>query len=87
MHERCEVCNLKFEIEPGFWLGALWASYPIVVLLEFPFLMLAVFSESLSPWFYFSLMILAFFISWPLMLRLGRSAWIHVWVKYKEPNP
>ena len=61
MHEKCEVCNFKFEIEPGFWLGSLWTSYPIIILIELPFLMLAVFSVDISPWVSFGLMLIAFF--------------------------
>ncbi len=83
MYSSCQNCNLKYEIEPGFWIGALWASYPIIVFIEFPFLMLALFSKTMSPWFYFGLMLIAFFLTWSLMLRLGRSIWIHLWVKYK----
>ena len=27
MHERCSVCDLKFEREPGYFLGAMYVSY------------------------------------------------------------
>jgi uncharacterized protein (DUF983 family) len=27
MHERCPVCDLKFEREPGYFLGAMYVSY------------------------------------------------------------
>lgn len=27
MHERCPVCDLKFEREPGYFLGAMYISY------------------------------------------------------------
>jgi uncharacterized protein (DUF983 family) len=27
MHERCPVCNLRFEREPGYFLGSLYISY------------------------------------------------------------
>ena len=83
MHETCKSCGLKYELEPGFWLGALWTSYPIVILVEIPFLMLALFSKTLGPWIPFGLMIVAFFIAYPVMLRLGRSVWIHNWVRYQ----
>jgi len=29
MHERCPVCDLKFEREPGYFLGAMYVSYGI----------------------------------------------------------
>lgn len=31
MHETCPVCKLKFEIEPGFFWGAMYVSYAFTV--------------------------------------------------------
>lgn len=31
MHVRCEVCNYKFEKEPGFYIGAMYVSYALGV--------------------------------------------------------
>ena len=84
MPENCSVCEQKFEIEPGFWIGALWTSYPIVILIGFPFLMLALFNSTIGPWISFSLMLISFVLAYPSMLRLGRSIWISTWVKFKN---
>ena len=83
MHENCSKCGQKYEIEPGFWIGALWASYPIVVIIETPFLFTAIAAESLNVWYTYGLMIVAFGIFFPLMLRLGRSIWAHIFIKYR----
>lgn len=32
MHERCPVCDLKFEREAGYFLGAMYISYGIALL-------------------------------------------------------
>ncbi len=32
MHERCPVCNLKFEREEGYFLGAMYISYGVALL-------------------------------------------------------
>ena len=32
MHKRCPVCDLKFEREPGYFLGAMYISYALAVL-------------------------------------------------------
>jgi len=82
MPKSCSVCQQKYELEPGFWIGALWTSYPIVVLIEFPFLMLALFNKTLGPWIPLCLMFVGFILAFPIMLRLGRSIWISIWVKY-----
>jgi len=31
MHERCSVCHLRFEREPGYFLGAMYISYGIAL--------------------------------------------------------
>lgn len=84
MPEKCPVCGQVYEIEPGFWIGALWTSYPIIVAIEIPFLFLALLSTTVSPWVYFGCMLLAFLILYPVMLRVGRSIWIHISVRYDE---
>jgi uncharacterized protein (DUF983 family) len=32
MHERCPVCDLRFEREPGYFLGAMYISYGLGVM-------------------------------------------------------
>lgn len=81
MHETCPHCHLKYDLEPGFWLGALWTSYPIVIIIETPFLILAILSEGNAVWYYLTAMILALLVAFPVMLRLGRSLWIHLNVR------
>ncbi len=85
MHENCPNCGLKYELEPGFWLGALWTSYPIVVAIELPFLFLAILAEGNMVWLWFALMIIFMAIGYPVMTRLGRSAWIHLNVRKIKP--
>lgn len=31
MHDHCPVCQLKFEIEPGFFYAAMYVSYVLIV--------------------------------------------------------
>jgi uncharacterized protein (DUF983 family) len=33
MHERCRYCDLKFEREPGYFLGAMYLNYGFTVML------------------------------------------------------
>jgi len=41
MHERCPVCNLRFEREPGYFLGAMYIGYGLALT------MIAIFSGAL----------------------------------------
>jgi uncharacterized protein (DUF983 family) len=82
MHENCSNCNLKYEREPGFWLGALWVSYPLVVIIELPFLFTSIFGGLPNPYMPLYLMLAVFVLLSPLFIRYGRAIWIHFWVKY-----
>ena len=33
MHERCPVCDLKFDREPGYFLGAMYVSYGMALVI------------------------------------------------------
>jgi uncharacterized protein (DUF983 family) len=33
MHERCPVCDLKFDREPGYFLGAMYVSYGLGIVI------------------------------------------------------
>lgn len=82
MPDRCPVCNQDFRIEPGFYSGALWVSFPIVVLIGVPLWILVFFFVDLS----FDMMFLLFGITifglQPVIMRYSRAIWINVFVKY-----
>lgn len=82
MHANCGKCGLKFELEPGFWYGALWASYPLLIIIEFPFLLMSLFKSWGNYWSPLVIMAIVFIILWPTFIRLGRSIWVHAWVKF-----
>ncbi len=84
MDDNCTVCGQDFVIEPGFYYGALWMSYPIVILIII----------ALTSFFYlyldYSLLKFMLILSvvmmslQPLIIRLGRAIWIRIFVKYQK---
>ena len=78
MNERCPVCGLKFEREPGYFLGALYFSYAASVP---PVCALVLMFWRLVGW-RFDTAVLAAFVAWlpavPLVTRMARVVWIHV---------
>ncbi len=30
-NERCPICDVKYEVEPGFWFGAMYVSYAFTI--------------------------------------------------------
>lgn len=84
MPDRCPNCGQDFIIEPGFYLGALWVSYPIVIALELIFIAISlfVFKQTLTVSFIvasFLLLLLS-----PVLIRVSRSLFIHMNVGFKR---
>jgi hypothetical protein len=82
MNSNCPNCGQDFEIEPGFYLGAMWVSYPIVIFLEIVFILigLLVFRLNLMLAILFSAIILL--ILTPPLIRFSRSLFIHLNVSF-----
>jgi uncharacterized protein (DUF983 family) len=78
MNERCPVCNLKFEREPGYFLGAMYVSYALAIP---PFLLLVTAFWLLAHWRY-ELALLGAFVAYlplvPMAARLSRVVWMYI---------
>lgn len=82
MPESCAVCQQKFEIEPGFYLGALWLSYPLVLLTELATLLTCYLVLQLSLVASFAVAAIILLLLLPITMRLARSLLIHLFVSY-----
>jgi hypothetical protein len=84
MPDRCPNCGQDFIIEPGFYLGALWVSYPIVIALELIFIAISlfVFKQTLTVSFIVASLLL--FLLSPVLIRVSRSLFIHMNVGFKR---
>ena len=82
MPKTCSVCNQKFEPEPGFYFGAMFLSYIISgwVLLGIALILVFYFKMSVTGAMLIVLLVSALF--YIKLLRLSRSIWIHLMVKY-----
>ena len=82
MHDSCTVCNQDFKIEPGFYIGALWTSFPIVIIIMalLSVLLLAFLKIPLE--YFFVILTVILFLLQPIITRLGRSIWIHIFINY-----
>ena len=78
MNPSCSVCGLRFEREPGYFLGAMYFSYTLGVLTIMPVsLLLAL----VAGWSLVAVMAVLFaqtFISMPLFFRYSRIMWLHL---------
>jgi uncharacterized protein (DUF983 family) len=91
MRERCPVCGYKFEIESGYFIGAMYASYflaiPVIALLA-----LAIHWLFLPSWQLYNAVLVALFpflFLVPIIFRYSRVVWMHFdhpWVPAVDPT-
>jgi hypothetical protein len=78
MYETCPVCNLKFNREPGYFIGAMYVSYGLSIP---PVLALVMLLWRLAHWSFGAAVIgafLAYLPFVPLVVRLSRVIWIYI---------
>lgn len=85
MPQNCSSCGQPFSLEPGFYFGAAYVSYGMNVAWLIGLFLVAVFVWGM-PYGYFLLMAAGVLvILTPVLFRLSRAIWIHLFVKY-DPN-
>lgn len=81
MPDRCPVCKQDFIIEPGFYTGALWVSFPIVIVIGLILLSpLLIYPDSFNTVLIIGGIIM--FLLQPIIMRWGRAIWINIFVHY-----
>jgi uncharacterized protein (DUF983 family) len=86
MHENCPVCGLKFEVEPGFWFGAMFVSYAntIAMLVVLGVSIFYIFNDPPVLYYIIPVTILSL-LTVPFNFRISRAIFLHLFgfVKYK----
>ncbi len=77
MHERCPVCGLKFEREQGYFLGAMYISYALMLPLLLFFLALLWAFTAWAWWLRFAVAVLLLLPFAPFLAQFSRVLWIH----------
>ncbi len=82
MNEVCSVCNEKYEKEPGYYFGAMYVSYALMVALF-------VTTWVLNSWLihagiitYFISLVSIIVLLAPLTFRLSRLIWLNFFISY-----
>ncbi|MBT8219778.1 MAG: DUF983 domain-containing protein [Bacteroidia bacterium] len=82
MPDKCAVCDQRFEPEPGFYQGAMYVSYILTAwFYMIPGLILAFVLKWSMTAIMTTIIILAI-LTFMKFLRLSRSVWIHLAVRY-----
>lgn len=80
MHDKCPSCNLKFELEPGYFYVAMYISYGInvAVAVAVGILTYVISGETESPWVYVATIFIASLILAPFNFRYSRVILLHL---------
>ena len=87
MHKNCPACNLRYEVEPGFFFGAMYISYAITVAVLFnvALILFFVFNDP-ELWVYTLTVPLTVIVLLPFIFRISRVLFLHIFggVSYNE---
>ena len=84
MNKGCDHCDLNFEPEPGFYYGAMFISYIITAFLFLAIALILVFYFKWSVNAAMAIVILVGILIFLKILRVSRSVYIHLMVKYDK---
>lgn len=78
MNELCPQCGHRFQEDEGFFLGAMYISYPLATLvLAALYFGLAAVCPGLPEWQLFLLCLPPFLLFVPMIFRYSRVIWMH----------
>lgn len=82
MHENCPQCELRYEVEPSFFYGAMYVSYgySVALFVATYIIMNLVYDPPIRD-IVIALGLIVFILA-PLVLRLSRITWLNLFVKY-----
>jgi len=82
MHESCSHCQLRYELEPSFFFGAMYVSYGYsVALFVGTYILMNLFFEPSIRQIIIVLLAVVIALA-PLVLRLSRVTWLNLFVTY-----
>ena len=88
MNQSCPSCGHSLEPEPGFFMGAMYVSYAFqVAIVVTAFILVTLLFEDAPVWLYLTTILGMAVPLFPLIFRLSRSVWIHLFVGYKPNSP
>lgn len=83
MEERCSKCGHKYEIETGFFYGAMYVAYALTVAISVATFVLTYLIYPDTPyWVYIINILVALIVLAPVTFRGGRMIWINFFNSY-----
>lgn len=78
MNDRCSCCHLVYMVEPGFFIGAMFVSYAVIVALVAVIGIVLFYFFDPELWVYGTAVGLCTIILLPFIFRFSRIAYLHL---------
>ena len=83
MHKTCSHCNLKYEQEPGYFVGAMYVSYALTVGWFIIWFTVQQFMKLETAVFLIAFAVFIIAVT-PFTLRWSRIIWLNIFFRYKR---
>ena len=84
MNERCPHCDVKFKIEPSFFYGAMYVSYPVGIFVAGFAFVICFFLLDLGRLYSFLVISVLMLLLLPIIMRISRNIWINFFFKFDK---
>lgn len=84
MHENCSSCGTKYKIEPSFFYGSMYVSYPIGIAFATAAFVISFYVFKANIHVIFASIVVTLIIFMPVILRLSRNIWINIFIHYDK---
>ena len=80
----CSNCGLIYEMEQGFWYGAMYISYAFGVAIAIPIMVTLSYMTELKIYEISLIIMFVLIVSMPILFRYSRIVWLHIFVRYDK---
>ncbi|WP_034043549.1 DUF983 domain-containing protein [Wocania ichthyoenteri] len=84
MNESCSNCGTKYKIEPSFFYGSMYVSYPVGIAFATAAFVISFFVFNAGIHTIFISIIGTLIVFMPVILRLSRNIWINFFMHYDK---
>lgn len=85
MYTHCPACGLTYEVEPGFFWGAMYIAYALTIAISvITAILIYLLTQSANVWLYIGTIVGALVVFAPYNFRLSRSLMLYLFspIKY-----
>ena len=84
MNENCSYCGTKYKMEPSFFYGSMYVSYPVGIAFATAAFVIAFFVFEANINVIFISIVGTLIVFMPVILRLSRNIWINFFMHYDK---